>query len=179
MIKKIIIFASGIYIYQQLNKCITNNYVKMKKKNFMLIACAAALFTACDPEGDVDAVMHNSTDLKVTVLAAHTPQINFEIQPGKELVVEGLDVLGGASREMCEWAMSDFLSDSVVFSFDNGYSTVFHKGDTSSLSPYNFNSKAYSYSDSYSTGFMAPKEPTKGKLVYKILPEMLPTDSPD
>ena len=148
----------------------------MKKKFFMLIACAAALFTACDPEGDVDAVMHNSTDLKVTV---HTPHKDIDIQPGNEVVVNNWSQTGGATRSLGEWAMNSILGDSVEFVFDNGFSTVFHKDDTSALNPYNFNSKAYSYSDSYSTGFMAPKEPTKGKLVYKILPEMLLTDTPE
>ena len=149
----------------------------MKRKIFV-IAAVSAMFLACDPAFDIECFIKNGTNTKVTVVS---PNFNVEIASGNESVINGnYGDLGGASRGECEHLMKLKLSDSVAFMSESGDTVVFHKTDTTGLSPYNFKSSAYTYEDK-STKFPKgdPNSPIYGKLTYKITDEIFSNNNAD
>lgn len=147
------------------------------KRKILVIVAVSAMFLACDPAYEEYCVMKNSTDFKVTVVS---PEFDVEIASGNEVVVGGDGGLGGASRGGCEYYMKLKLSDSVAFMSESGDTVVFHKTDTTGLSPYNFKSSAYTYEDK-STKFPKgdPNSPIYGKLTYKITDEIFSNNNAD
>ena len=67
----------------------------------------------------------------------------------------------------------------VYFQFNDGsISVVFHKTDTTGLSPYNFKSSAYSYEDKTAKFPKGdPNSPYYGKLTYTISADIIPADA--
>ena len=148
----------------------------MKLKSILAVLAISAVLFSCEPGYDEDNVIKNNSGLEVTVIS---PNINVTIPDGTEKTIGGDGGVGGANRERCEWTMNRLLGDRVVFQFNDGsISVVFHKNDTTGLSPYNFKSSAYSYEDKTAKFPKGdPNSPCYGKLTYTISPDIIPADA--
>ena len=146
----------------------------MKKVSIFLIAVMAisAVLLSCDPGYDALSNMKNNTSSEVKVVSPH---FNVTIAPGDEYNIGGEGGNGFASKGACERVFRFHFGDSVSFIFVTGDTVVFHKTDTTGLSPYNFKSSAYSYEEK--TAKFPKGDPYYGKLTYIITTDIIPADA--
>lgn len=160
----------------------------MKHHNLILqfaleLTCVVFL-ASCDPAYDEDVAIKNNSSHRVTVLPSDYCFINDSgdstivrenqshvIEAGEAVVVESTGGLGSASREEGVWMARQYLADSVVFQFDGARKVVYHKEDTTGISPYNFNSENYVYEEELVTGMVFHGNPYYGKLTFILTDE--------
>ena len=148
----------------------------MKTKLILALLAISAVLSSCDPAFTEENVIKNNSGLEVTVISTN---INVAIPDGGEKIVDGDSDMGGANRMSCERRMRRLLGDSVILQFNDGcISVVFHKNDTTGLSPYNFQSSAYTYEDKTAKFPKGdPNSPCYGKLTYTISADIIPSDA--
>lgn len=157
-----------------------------KTTKFVAVILLAVLDTACDPAFTEEIALRNGSSHTVTVipcpLSWHDSEQDttftrenqtYTIAPGEEVVVLYDGGIGSASFTIGESMFFQYYCDSVTFRFngETGPQIVYHKSDTTGISPYNFNSLNYQYEEKLNTGHVFHDLPYYGKLTFTITDE--------
>ena len=153
----------------------------MKRIWNTIVACCLLMLASCDPGYDEDLCIKNTSERSVTVIPANRVGYSradsatyvHEATPvtlasGEEQTVYTTGGVGAASRGEGEFMFKQYYNDSVVFQFDDGEQVVYYSGDTSEISPYNFNSTLYGYEEKLNTGITFHGLPYYGRLTFTI-----------
>lgn len=149
-----------------------------------LLSAIAAIFllSSCDPGFDEDMVIHNQSQHSVTVIPSPSYYYNqeldstfvhesesFTIAIGDSVTVSNDVGIGSASRDIAIYSFQNYYNDSVILRFDDGFQVTYHSDDTTGISPYNFASGNYSYSEKLKEkGLYFRNHPYYGRMTFTI-----------
>ena len=148
----------------------------------LCLAAVSILLSSCDPGFDEDMVILNQSQHSVTVVPSpycyysqerdstfvHEKE-TFDIAPGDSVTVSRDGGTGSASRDNAIYHFQHYYNDSVTFRFDDGLQVTYHSDDTTGISPYNFASGNYSYSEKLNEkGLYFKNHPYYGKMTFTL-----------
>ncbi len=143
----------------------------------------AVIATACDPSFTEEIAIRNGSSHTVTVIPSPFSWYDSEqdttftrenqsytIAPGEEVVIQNEGGLGGADQTVAKAMFFQYYCDSVTFRFngETGPQVVYHKEESTGISPYNFQSLNYQYEEELNTGLIFHGHPNYGKLTFTI-----------
>ena len=146
------------------------------------VVAAAFLLLSCDPGFDEDMVIRNQSQHSVTVIPSPYYYYNqeldstfihesesFTIATGDSVIVSNDGGIGSASRDNAIHCFQNYYNDSVTLRFDDGLQAIYHSYDTTGISPYNFASSNYSYSEKLKEkGLYFRNHPYYGRMTFTI-----------
>ena len=157
----------------------------------LVIVITIILATACDPGFSEDVVIKNSSTHTLTVIPSDYSYYNrdwdsifvitnksYTIASGEDTVVAAMNRLGSASLEGGIYMFRQYYADSVILRFDNSRQVVYHKDDTTGISPYNFDTSNYSYEEKLHRGRTLNGHPYYGRLTFTVTDEHFDAANP-